>query len=134
MKDQKQPDYRKEIESLIESSRQNLADAQKLLETGGYRSAISRAYYAFLGLAKAALLTKGIMTQTQDGAVTKFGQVFVKTNIIKGNYGRSFNRALESRLEADYEIFRNFTTEEVETVIKEAQSFLKELDEKIFSQ
>jgi uncharacterized protein (UPF0332 family) len=125
--------YGKEIESLLKMSRQNLTDARILVGAGGYRSAISRAYYMFLDLAKAALLTKGIIVHSHAGAVAKFGEVFVKAGIIKGDYGRSFSRALEIRSEADYEALREFTKEDAEDVIKEAESFFNEVKTKISS-
>ncbi len=65
--------HKKEIESLLKISQQNLIDAKNLLDSGGYRSAISRAYYVFLDLARAALLTKDIVAQSHTGAITKFG-------------------------------------------------------------
>jgi uncharacterized protein (UPF0332 family) len=112
-------EHAKEIDSLITMCQQNLADARSLVKSGGYRSAISRAYYMFLDLAKAALLTKGVITRSHVGAVKKFGEIFVKPGIIEGNYGRAFRRALETRLEADYEALREFTQEDAEELIKE---------------
>ena len=132
MRDFKQK-HEKEIESLLKISQQNLIDAKTLLETGGYRSAVSRAYYMFLDLAKAALLTKDVITRSHAGAVAKFGQIFVKSGIIKGDYGRAFRRALEIRFEADYEALREFAKEEAEEVIKEAEDFFNEVKSKIFS-
>lgn len=131
MNDFKQ-EHEKEIESLLKISQQNLIDAKTLLGTGGYRSAVSRAYYMFLDLAKAALLTKGVITKSHAGAVTKFGQIFVKPGVIKGDYGRAFRRALEIRFEADYEALREFAKEEAEEVIKEAEDFFNEVKSKIF--
>jgi len=126
-------EHKKEIESLLKISQQNLTDARTLLGSGGYRSAISRAYYVFLDLAKAALLTKGIVTKSYAGAVTKFGEIFVKPCIIKDDYGRAFRRALEIRLEADYEALHEFTKEETEEVIKEAERFFDEVKYTVFS-
>lgn len=124
--------HAKEIQSLLKISQQNLTDAKHLLDSGGYRSAISRVYYTFLDLAKAALLSKGIITQSHVGAISKFGEIFVKQGIIKGDYGRSFRRALEIRMEADYEALREFTQEDVEEVIREAEKFCHEVKNKIF--
>jgi len=127
-----QHEHDKEIKALIKMSRQNLLDAKALLETGGYRGAISRAYYMFLDLAKAALLSKGVITQSHVGAVRKFGEILVKPGIIKGDYGRAFRRALETRLEADYEALREFSKDDAAELIKEAEEFYAELNDKIF--
>lgn len=126
-------EHKKEIGSLINMSQQNLIDARTLFSSGGYRSAISRAYYVFLDLAKAALLTEDIVTSSHAGTVTKFGGIFVKSGIVKGDYGRSFRRALEIRMEADYEALREFSREEAEELIREAEKFFSELKSKIFA-
>lgn len=125
-------EHKKEIDALLKISQQNLIDARTLLKSGGYRSAISCAYYAFLDLAKAALLTKGIIIKSHAGAVTKFGETFVKPGLIKGDYGRAFRQALEIRLEADYKALHEFTREEAEEVLNEAEKFFKEVKNKIF--
>lgn len=120
-------EHRKEIEALLKMSEENLRDARSLFSSESYRSAISRAYYVFFDIAKAALLTKGIIPKSHGGAIAKFGEVFVKSNLIKGDYGRAFNRALELRMEADYEALRAFTQEEAEEVIQDAERFFGEV-------
>lgn len=119
--------HQKEIESLLKMSEENLRDARSLFKSGSYRSTISRAYYVFFDIAKAALLTKGITPRSHGGAIAKFGEVFVKTNQVKGDYGRAFNRALEIRMEADYEALREFSKEETEEIIQEAERFFNEV-------
>lgn len=81
----------------------------------------------FFDIAKAALLTKDIIPQSHGGAIAKFGEIFVKTNLVKGDYGRAFNRALEIRMEADYEALREFTQEEAEEMIRESERFFNEV-------
>ena len=119
--------HRKEIESLLKMSEENLEDARSLFSSGSYRGAISRAYYVFFDSAKAALLTKGVLPKSHGGAIAKFGEVFVKANLIKGDYGRAFNRALEIRMEADYEALRQFSEEEAKEMIEEARKFFDEV-------
>lgn len=119
--------HRKEIEALLRMSEENLKDARSLLSSGSYRSAISRAYYVFFDIAKASLLTKGIIPKSHGGAIAKFGEVFVKAGLVKGGYGRAFNRALEARMEADYEALREFTKEEADEVIRDAERFFSEV-------
>lgn len=119
--------HRKEIESLLKMSNENLKDAHALFSRGSYRGAISRAYYVFFDIAKAALLTRDIIPRSHGVAIAKFGETFVKTNLVKGDYGRAFNRALEIRMEADYEALREFTQEEAEEMIREAEQFFNEV-------
>lgn len=125
-------EHQKEIDSLLKMAGDNLADAKTLFSSRSYRSAISRAYYVFFDVAKAALLTKNVMPQSHGGAITKFGELFVKPGIIKGDYGRSFNQALEIRTEADYEALREFSQEEVKEIIEQAENFYNEVKKQIF--
>lgn len=120
-------EHEKEIQSLLKMSEENLRDARSLFSSGSYRSAISRAYYVFFDAAKAALLTKDIVPKSHGGAIAKFGEVFVKSHLIQGDYGRVFNRALEIRMEADYEALREFSREETEELIREAERFFNEV-------
>ena len=120
------------MESLLKMSEENLKDARTLFSSGSYRSAISRAYYVFFDMAKAALLTKKIAPKSHAAAIARFGEHFVKSGFIKGDYGRSFNRALEIRMEADYEALREFSSEEAEEVIQDAEKFFNEVKSKIF--
>ena len=108
-------------------SEKNLENASSLFSSVIYRVAISRAYYVFFDSAKAALLTKGVLPKSHGGAIAKFGEVFVKANLIKGDYGRAFNRALEIRMEADYEALRQFSEEEAKEMIEEARKFFDEV-------
>lgn len=120
-------EHEKEIQSLLKMSEENLRDARSLFSSGSYRSAISRAYYVFFDVAKAALLTKNIVPKSHGGTIAKFGELFVKSYLIQGDYGRAFNRALEIRMEADYEALREFGREETEELIQEAERFFNEV-------
>jgi len=92
-----------EIKALINLADENLKLAKLEFEQGFVRGAISKAYYVFLDMARAALLSKGVITKTHGGSVAKFGELFIKSGQISKDYGRWFNRALRSRQEADYE-------------------------------
>lgn len=119
--------HQKEIGSLLRMSADNLKDAKMLFSSNSFRGAISRAYYVFFDTAKAALLTKDIVVQSHAGAITKFGEYFVKAGLIKGDYGRAFNQALEIRIEADYEALREFSREEAQELIDKAEKFYDEV-------
>lgn len=119
--------HRKEISSLLKMSADNLKDAKVLFSSNSFRGAISRAYYVFFDTAKAALLAKDIIVQSHAGAITKFGEHFVKTGLIKNDYGRAFNQALEIRIEADYEALREFSGEEAQELIIQAEKFYGEV-------
>lgn len=114
---------RDEIKALIDLAQENLKLAKLELKQGFIRGAISKAYYVFLDTARAALLSKGIITKTHGSSVAKFGEVFIKSGQIAKDYGRWFNRALRARQEADYEALKSFASEEAKELIEEAEEF-----------
>jgi len=116
-----------EIKALINLADENLKLAKLEFEQGFVRGAISKAYYVFLDMARAALLSKGVITKTHGGSVAKFGELFIKSGQISKDYGRWFNRALRSRQEADYEALKSFTLDEAKEIIEEAEEFYDEV-------
>ena len=75
-------------------------------------------------MARAALLSRGVIARTHGGSVAKFGEVFINSGQISKDYGRWFNRALRARQEADYEALKTFTADEA---IEQAQEFYNEV-------
>lgn len=116
-----------EINALVRLAEENLRLARLELNEGFPRGAISKAYFVFLDVARAALLREGVITKTHGGAVSKFGDVFVNTNRISKDYGRWFNRALRERQEADYEVLKSFSEDDAEEAIRHADAFLSEV-------
>ena len=117
-----------EIKALIKLGEENLKLAKMEFEQDFIRGAISKAYYVFLDIARAALLSKGVIARTHGGSVAKFGEIFVKSGQISKDYGRWFNRALRSRQEADYEPLKSFTNEEAKEIIDQAERFYIEVN------
>ena len=116
-----------EIDALIVLAEENLNLAKLELDHGFIRGAISKAYYVFLHLARAALLSEGIITKTHGGTVARFGEIFVKSNRVAKDLGRWFNRALRARQEADYEALKSFTADEARETIEQAEEFYIEV-------
>lgn len=106
---------------------ENLKLAKLELAQNFARGAISKAYYVFLDMARASLLSKGIITRSHRYSISKFGEVFIKSGQISKDYGRWFNRALRARQEADYEALKSFTIDEAKKVVEEAEKFYNEL-------
>ncbi len=121
---------KKQFDIHICRAKENLEEAKILLEEKSYRGAISRAYYSFFEAANAALITKGLVAKTHAGVIQLFSLNFVKTNEIPVKFARFFNRAREAREEADYQFLKEFTKKETERIIKTANEFLEEIEEK----
>jgi uncharacterized protein (UPF0332 family) len=118
---------RDEIEALMGLAEENLKLARLEYEQGFPRAVVSKAYFVFLDMARAALLSRGLITRSHGGCVTEFGRVFVNTGEVSADYGRWFNRASRARQEADYEALKSFSAEEAQETLEQAQRFYDEM-------
>lgn len=118
----------KDIAKYLELAKRRLHSAEILLKAGEYKDAASRTYYGFFDAASALLLTKGLVAKTHSGLIALFNIHFVKTGKIKSQFATLFKRAKEAREEADYEIYKEFSKENVENILKTAKDFIKEIE------
>lgn len=112
----------------LERAKSRIHSAEVLKKAGQYNDAISRVYYAFFDAATAALITKDLFAKTHHGVIILFEHHFVKTGITSMQTGRWLARALEARQEADYEVYKEFTENQVEAGIKAAKEFVAEIE------
>lgn len=126
---EKQSSLNKLIIEYLESAKERLASSEQLIKIGNYRDAISRAYYAFLDAADAALLTKDVRSKSHAGSISQFGMHFIKTNLLDKKYNRWFRKIERARLEADYERQKKFTPEDAEEALREAKEFVAKIED-----
>ncbi|MGC9083706.1 MAG: nucleotidyltransferase domain-containing protein [Anaerolineae bacterium] len=112
----------------LESAREGLRLARMAADAGIYGKAMSLAYHAFLDAADAALAARGIRTQSHAGMVSLFGLHFIHTGEVDEKYGHWFRRALQYRMQADYERRRDFTPEHVGQAIAQADEFIQVIE------
>lgn len=118
----------KEVKLLLERAATKLSAAKVLLREGYFDDAVSRAYYSMYFAARAILLTRDIVPKTHKGLISKFGLEFIDDGFIERTYGRALNVAKEDREDADYSITCAITEEEAESVINDADAFLKRIE------
>ena len=118
---------RKLVEGYLQKAENKLKVAEKLLGTGDYEDAVSRAYYAVFHATQALLLTEGQKAESHKGAVTLFSLLFVKTGKFGRNFGKYLANLKDNRESGDYEVFSYIDRETTETAITEAKEFLKEV-------
>ena len=117
---------RKLVEGYMQKAENKLKVAEKLLGTGDYEDAVSRAYYAVFHATQALLLTEGQKAESHKGAITLFSLLFVKTGKFGRNFGKYLANLKDDRESGDYEVFSYVDMETTETAIYEAKEFLKE--------
>ena len=120
-----------EAELLIEEAESKLRAAKILFENGEYGDAISRAYYSMHYSARALLSLKNIYPRTHKGVIAQLGLEFVKEGFIEDYYLKAMSTARESREMADYGIGYNFTKEEAEQIIEDADRFIERVKKAI---
>jgi len=117
-----------EIKEYLKNAKERIESAEILMNAGKYNDAISRIYYSFFDAATAALLAKDLTAKTHHGLIVLFEENFIKTGEISMGVGRWLARAKEAREEADYEIYKKFDKETVESGIKFAKEFVQEIE------
>ena len=102
--------------------------AAELLSREDYREdAVSRAYYAILHAAKAALLVHDVTTASHAGVRRMFGRHLVHTGYIEGRWSNYLARGSDDRLMADYDTGMSFTAEESGIECQRAREFVERI-------
>ncbi|MHA1589040.1 MAG: HEPN domain-containing protein [Candidatus Njordarchaeales archaeon] len=122
---------RDEILLRLEKGKKKILAAKRLLDAGFYEDAISRAYYGVFHAAKAALLLIGDDPRSHDGVLHLFGLRFVKPKIFDEKMGVILRKLKEMRETADYNVLAFFSEEEVRSSIREAETFVNEIEKYI---
>jgi len=117
------------IREELEVAKRRLEAAKLLFEKGMIDDAVNRAYYSFFHAAKAMLNVLGYDAKTHSGVISEFGLRIIKTNFLDKKFGQYLRRAYEMRESSDYEIGVVFSEDEVQTLIKNAEEFLKKAQE-----
>jgi len=117
---QKQNAIRKEIER----GEKALRAARLLCENGLYEDAVSRAYYAVLHLAKAALFSQGVRTSSHKGVLAMFGLHLVEKGLIKPDLAKILAKEKEERELGDYDVMIDIDRERATERIRQAEQFI----------
>jgi len=115
-----------EINFCLEEAEKRIGASKILLREGFYKDAVSRAYYSMYYASKALLSMKGIQTKTHEGLASKIGELAIK-GVIEREYGGLLTKAKDMRGTADYGLYKEFSMEEVRSLIEDAERFLKRI-------
>ncbi len=98
--------------------------AKTLLETGFYEDAVSRAYYAVLHAAKAALLTRDITAESHTAVRRLFGKELVQPGVLEKEWAIILAQTQDERALADYDVELTLSSEVAEEQVSDAKRFL----------
>ena len=109
----------------LDAARERLEAAKLLFNDGKLVDAVNRAYYSSFHAGKALLHSIGRDAKTHSGLVSEIGFHLVEKGILDKEYGIILRRLFESRETSDYVIGAVFSKEEVDKMLKDAESFLQ---------
>jgi uncharacterized protein (UPF0332 family) len=108
-----------------------LASARTLLQDNDSDGACNRAYYAMFDAARAALIASKApippeIAKTHSGLIAAFSLHLVKPGLFPVELGRSFNKAEDLRLMADYK-GDPISAEDALWTVQQAQAFVEQI-------
>lgn len=101
-----------------------LGSAEVLLREEYEADAVSRAYYAIMHAAKAALFVHDVATTSHVGTKRMFGLHLVRPNRIEPEWSGHLAEGSDERLAADYDVHSVFSNREAERECTRARAFL----------
>src|SRR5687767_9597827 len=108
-------------------ARESLRAAETLTRDSLYADAISRAYYAILHGAKAALHVHDVAAESHPAVRRMFGLHLIKSEEIEPQWSAYLTASLDDRLAADYDVETEFSRKEATTECVRAREFLKRI-------
>ncbi len=116
------------VEALLEKAHQALSDARYLQADARADAAISRAYYAALHAARAALLSLGETPRTHHGVHTRFAFHFVATGRLERDVGDILTLSARERERSDYEALTVFDARAAADLIADVETFVQTVE------
>jgi uncharacterized protein (UPF0332 family) len=112
---------------LIRAKKALLA-AKTLLENQLYEDCVSRAYYAVLHAAKAALATKDIEPVSHNAVKRMFGLHLIKTGEVEKDFAKILTAEQEDRAIGDYDIYIEINEDRALKRVLDAEKFVQRIE------
>ena len=103
---------------------ESMGAARSCQRDGYYADSVSRAYYAILHAAKAALHLHGVTAESHSGVRGMFGLHLVKTGLIEPEWGAEIGRSEGKRNASDYDAETEFDETDAREACDRANAFL----------
>lgn len=104
-----------------------LRAAESLTRDSWYADAISRAYYAILHAAKAALFVHDVAAESHAAVRRLFGQHLIRAGEIESEWSAHLVESLDDRLAADYDAEASFSVKEARQECRRSREFLSRI-------
>jgi uncharacterized protein (UPF0332 family) len=120
---------RKRAEMELVRARKSLRSAHLLLDEELFEDAVSRAYYAVLHSAKAALIVVGESSKSHKGVRILFGLKLVNTGKLEKMYARILTAEQEDREIGDYDIDIEIEEDRARCRVEDAGKFVMRIEQ-----
>jgi len=122
------------IKFRIEQARETISDAEILIQFKKFRSAVNRIYYGMFY----CLVGLGIKHQFESSKhqqlIGWFNKNFIHTGKIDEKYGLMLRDAFKDRQKGDYEVYVQFTKEEVDEMFADLKLFVIEIENHLMNE
>ena len=108
--------------------RKALQAAKTLLSAGLSEDCVSRAYYAVLHAAKAALALNGLHPQSHQAVRSMFGPHLVKPGLLEREFARILTAKQEDRELGDYDIDTTIDADRASLRADEPERFVQRIE------
>jgi len=108
-------------------AREALRAAETLTREHCYADAISRAYYAILHAAKAALHIHDVSVASHAAVRRMFGLHLVRSGEIEPEWSAYLIESLDDRLAADYDVESDFSKKDAKDECRRSREFLSRI-------
>ena len=112
----------------LKRAKQHLKSARDLFRNDDFADSVSRSYYAIFQAARALLALEGTESRKHSGVISLFSRHFVKTGKVTKRLGVIVKDARRSREMADYTELAEFSREDAEGQIADAEAFVREVE------
>lgn len=119
------------VENYMDKSRTTIEKVQFLIENNEFSLAVNRVYYGIYYALSALAIKKKFGTSKHTQLIGWFNKTFVKEGIVDERYSKLIRKAFENRMEGDYNVFSNFSKEEVEQSFEEMKEVIDEIQKLI---
>ena len=103
---------------------EDLKNAKEVLDSGSYKLALNRSYYAIFHAMRAVNVLDEFDSSKHSGVIAHFNQFHVKTGDFEKIASKIIQNAMEMREHADYEDFFVASKKDAEEQISKAEQFL----------
>lgn len=124
------PEVKKDLSNARYLHAQECLDSAKLLlESGNYKSAANRSYYAVFHAMRSVLAFDEIDMKHHSGIISEFRRLYIKTGIFDATLSSIISVLFNIRQDSDYDDFFVISKQEVIEQIANAEIFLSTIKE-----